>query len=143
MPKAIRTAVLIAALAAGPAPLRPAVPQDVRHETTAINIEVPVRVFKGGRFVDKLSLEDFELTEDGKPQRIEAFYLVKKTIIERHEEERAFAPRTSRHFFLFFEVGDYDPKIAESLDYFVKTVLLPGDNLTLVTPMKTFLWTVL
>jgi len=138
MRKAIRIAVLAAALAADAAPPPPAVPQDVRHETRAVNVEVPVRVFDGGRFVDKLGLEDFELTEDGKPQKIEAFYLVKKTIIERHEEERPFAPRTSRHFFLFFEVGDYDPKIAESLDYFVKTVLLPGDNLTLVTPMKTY-----
>ena len=114
------------------------VPQDIQHETAAINIEVPVRVFKGDTFIDKLTRDDFELYEDGKRQKVEAFYLVKKRIIERQEETRAFAPRTARHFFLFFELGDYDAKIAQALDYFVKTVLLPGDNLTIVTPMKTY-----
>ena len=64
--------------------------QDIRHETRTINIEVPVRVFKGNTFVDKLSLGDFELYEDGKRQKVEALYLVRKTVIERHEEERDF-----------------------------------------------------
>ncbi len=113
-------------------------PQDIQHQTSALNVEVPVRVFRGGSFVDDLAREDFEVLEDGRPQRIEAFYLVKRTIIERREESRDFAPRTARHFFLFFELGEYDAKILEALDYFVKTVLLPGDNLTLVTPMKTY-----
>ena len=112
--------------------------QEIRHEASALNVEVPVRVFKGARFVDGLGLEDFELFEDGRPQKIEAFYLVKKTIIERHEESRDFAPRTARHFFLIFELGDADAQILEALEYFVKTALLPGDNLTLVTPMKTY-----
>ena len=112
--------------------------QNIQHETRTINIEVPVRVFKGDTFIDNLVRDDFELYEDGKRQKVEAFYLVKKRIIERQEETRAFAPRTARHFFLFFELGDYDAKIAQALDYFVKTVLLPGDNLTIVTPMKTY-----
>ena len=112
--------------------------QEIRHEASAVNIEVPVRVFKAGRFVDGLTLADFEVLEDGRPQKIEAFYLVKKTIIERSEEPRAFAPRTARHFYLIFELGDYDARVLEALDYFVKSVLLPGDNLTLVTPLKTY-----
>ncbi len=112
--------------------------QEIRHEASAVNIEVPVRVFKAGRFVDGLTLADFEVLEDGRPQKIEAFYLVKKTIIERSEEPRAFAPRTARHFYLIFELGDYDARVLDALDYFVKSVLLPGDNLTLVTPLKTY-----
>ncbi len=133
-----RIAVLFLVVAAASGISRAVSPQEIQHQTAVLNVAVPVRVFKGDRFVDKLSLGDFELYEDGKRQKIEAFYLVKKTIIERREEEKDFAPRTARHFFLFFEIGDYDPKIGESLDYFVKTVLLPGDNLTLVTPMKTY-----
>ena len=125
-------AAFLAALAAA------ASAQEIRHETSAVNIEVPVRVFKAGRFVDGLTLGDFEILEDGRPQKIEAFYLVKKTIIERSEETREFAPRTARHFYLIFELGDYDARVLEALDYFVKTVLLPGDNLTLVTPLKTY-----
>ncbi len=112
--------------------------QDIQHETTAINIEIPVRVFKGEAFIDNLTLDDFELFEDGKPQTVEAFYLIKKANIERKEAAKEYAPPTARNFYLFFEIGEYDPKIGESLDYFVKTVLLPGDNLTIVTPMKTY-----
>ncbi|MGZ7046619.1 MAG: hypothetical protein ACXVJK_09850, partial [Candidatus Aminicenantales bacterium] len=112
--------------------------QDIRVETKAINIEVPVRVFKGAAFVDNLTIADFEVTDNGLPQRLEAVYLVKKTNIERREENRKFAPRTARHFFLFFELGEFDPKLAEALDYFVGSVLLPEDELTLVTPMKTY-----
>jgi hypothetical protein len=112
--------------------------QEIRHQTSAVNIEVPVRVFRGAAFIDDLTRADFEVLEDGRPQKIEAFYLVKKTIIERRDESRDFAPRTARHFFLFFELGEYDAKVLEAIDYFVKTVLLPGDNLTLVTPLKTY-----
>jgi hypothetical protein len=112
--------------------------QTIQHETRAINIEIPVRVFNAARFVDTLTLDDFEVTDNGRPQKIEAVYLVKKTNIERREENRKFAPRTARHFFLFFELGEFDPRILEALDYFVKGVLLPDDELTLVTPMKTY-----
>jgi VWFA-related protein len=129
-------AVLLALFAGAAAPAAAA--QEIQHETSALNVEVPVRVTKGSRFVDGLGAGDFEILEDGRPQKIEAFYVVKKTIIERHEESRDFAPRTVRHFFLIFELGDADAKILEALEYFVKTVLLPGDNLTLVTPMKTY-----
>src|SRR4030043_483922 len=55
--------------------------QVLRHETTTINIEIPVRVFK---------------------------------------------------------MTEYDPKIREALNYFVDEVLLPGDELVIVTPMKTY-----
>jgi len=112
--------------------------QVLQHETAAVNIEVPVRVFQAGTFVDDLALGDFELFEDGRPQKIEAFYLVKKRIIERQGPARDSVPATTRHFFLFFELGDYDARIDDALDYFVKTVLLPGDNLTIVTPLKTY-----
>lgn len=132
-PVLLSLAVVAAAVSAGGL-----LPQDIRHETTAINIEVPVRVFKGGAFVDDLAMSDFEVLEDGKPQKIEAFYLVKKRVIERREEAKEFSPRTARHFFLFFELGDYDARLTKALDYFVRTVLLPGDNLTIVTPMKTY-----
>jgi len=134
-----RFLVLLAfALAAAAVTAGTPVPQDIQHVTTAVNIEVPVRVFKDGAFVDDLALSDFEVLEDGRPQKIEAFYLVKRRIIERREEAKEFAPRTARHFYLFFELGDYDARLTEALDYFIRTVLLPGDNLTIVTPMKTY-----
>jgi hypothetical protein len=112
--------------------------QVLRHETTTINIEIPVRVFKGDTFIDNLTISDFEVYEDGKLQSLEAVYLVKKTAIERREEAKPFLPDTNRHFYLFFEMTEYDPRIREALSYFVDEVLLPGDELIIVTPMKTY-----
>ena len=57
--------------------------QEIQHETSAINIEVPVRVFTKGKFVEELTIKDFEVFEEGVPQKIEALYLIKKSIIER------------------------------------------------------------
>jgi hypothetical protein len=115
-----------------------AIGQTLQYEKKAINVEVPVRVFRGSSFVDSLTIGDFEVSENGRPQKIEAVYLIKKSNIERREENRKFAPRTARHFFLFFELGEFDPKLLEALNYFVTNVIVPGDELTLVTPMKTY-----
>lgn len=114
------------------------VSQDIQHETKAVNIEIPVRVFDGGRFIDNLKLDDFEVLEDGRPQKIEAVYLVKGTDIARRQETRPFAPDTARNFFLFFEIANITGPIVDTVNYFVRTVLVPGDVLTVVTPLKTY-----
>jgi VWFA-related protein len=129
-----RHSLLLGILLAGA--LLPA--QDIQHVRTAINIEVPVRVFKGEAFVDGLTLADFEVYEDGRLQSLDAVYLVRKTLIERREETTPFAPDTSRHFYLFFEMTEYDARLRDALGYFVDEVLLPGDELFIVTPMKTY-----
>lgn len=112
--------------------------QEIIHESLVINIEVPVRVFKGGQFVDDLTINDFEIYEDGISQEIAAVYLIKKKAVERREENRRFDPETSRNFVLLFQVQDYLPKIEKTLDYFFDNVILPGDNLTVFTPMKSY-----
>jgi len=112
--------------------------QQLAVESNVINVEVPVRVYRGGRFVDHLTINDFDIFEDGKLQRLEAVYLVKKRAIERRDEVRRFVPQTSRSFYLIFEVSDYTAKIGEALDFFVQNVIMPGDSLTIVTPMKTY-----
>ncbi len=116
----------------------PLLAQTIQHETRAVNIEIPVRVFQGERFVDSLTLDDFEIYDDGRLQELEAVYLIKKTAIERREESRPFVPDTGRHFYLFFEMTQYDPRIREALSYFLGEVLLPGDEFVVVTPMKTY-----
>jgi hypothetical protein len=112
--------------------------QEIQHEAVAINIEVPVRVFKSDIFVDTFTIDDFELCEDGKLQEIEAVYLIKKTDIERKEEKTEFAPKTGRQFYLFFEIAYFDPKIEKALEYFIESVLTPMDECTIVTPLKTY-----
>jgi VWFA-related protein len=113
-------------------------PQELSHVTEVINVEVPVRVFDGDRFVDNLTLNDFELYENGVLQKVEAVYLIKKTTVHRREEEKRFAPKTSRSFYLFFEVYEYIPKLYDSVSYFLNNVLNPEDSLVVVTPIKTY-----
>jgi len=129
----VRPVILVLALAAAGI-----AGQEIQHETRTINIEVPVRVFKGSTFVEDLTIADFELLENGRPQTLDAAYLVKRSVVERREDTRAFEPDTGRHFYLFFEMTEYDPKVREALDYFVKRVLAPGDEFVVVTPLKTY-----
>ncbi len=117
----------------------PGVPQQsFIEQSLVINVEVPVRVFKGATFIDDLTIDDFELLEDGIPQKIEACYLVKKRMIQRREEKKKYIPETSRHFYLIFEITDYIPKIEEAVKHFCQNVLIPGDNLVVMTPVKTY-----
>jgi VWFA-related protein len=119
--------------------------QDQQHQAVAINIEVPVRVFQGETFVDTLKIDDFELYEDGVLQKIEAVYLIQKKDIQREESEmptdmarEIFSPQLSRHFVLVFEIIDYLPRVGEAIDLFFKQVIMPGDSLAVVTPLKTY-----
>lgn len=109
-----------------------------QHEVTVINIAVPVRVFDGNRFVDNLKIEDFELFENGILQKIEALYFLDKSRVTRAEEFKTFTPPVSRHFFLLFQMTEYNPKLAEAFDYFFEEVILPEDQLTIMTPMKNY-----
>jgi len=113
-------------------------PQQVTEESVVINIEVPVRVFEGGRFIEDLTIKDFEVFEDGQPQKIEAVYLVKKTSVERSEESRRFSPNTERNFYLFFEINEYDPRLANALNKFIRDEVYPKDNLWIITPDGTY-----
>lgn len=112
--------------------------QELSHDMLVVNIEVPIRVYKGGKFVDSLTLDDFEVYEDGKLQKTEAVYLIKKKNIKRKEEKKRFAPQTSRSFYLLFEVTEYTPRMGEALNYFIQDVLVSGDSLQIVTPVKTY-----
>ncbi|MCJ7681770.1 MAG: hypothetical protein MUP70_13660 [Candidatus Aminicenantes bacterium] len=111
----------------------------LQHEAVAVNIEVPVRVYKGGSFIKDLTMDDFLIYEDGVLQKIDAIYLIQKTDIERKEEEsKAFFPQVSRNFVLLFEIQEYLPRVGDAIDYFFETVIMPGDSLTVVTPMRTY-----
>jgi len=117
-------------------------PQE-EHVERVVSIEVPVRVYKKGRFVRNLSIQDFMLLEDGNPQRIDAVYLINKKTIEREEKhEEAVKTREpeieSRNFVLVFEIRHYLPKLNEVMDYFFNKVMLPGDSLKVYTPVRAY-----
>ena len=116
-----------------------AFPQEAFKEVSlVVNIEVPVRVYVDSTFVDDLTINDFEILEEGISQKIEAVYLIKKMAVERSEEKRRFNPDTKRNYFLFFEVAAYQPRIGEGLEFFIDNVLSPEDDLYITTPLKTY-----
>ena len=112
--------------------------QALQHTVTVLNIEIPVRVFKGGQFVDSLALQDFQVFDNGVPQTVEAVYLVKKADIQREEGAKGGRPQTIRQFVLFFEMTEYVPELETALNLFFANVFLPGDNLIVVTPARSY-----
>jgi len=112
--------------------------QQLSHTATAINVEVPVRVFQGDTFVDHLTINDFEVYENGMLQQVEAVYLIKKTDIRREEGDKAIRPRLGRTFVLLFAMREWLPELADAMGYFIDKVILPGDTLEFVTPVKPY-----
>ncbi len=112
--------------------------KDQQHEVSVINVVVPVRVFEENRFVADLTKEDFEIYENGILQKIEALYLVNKEQIERKEAVMDFEPQLLRNYYLIFQISEYNPRFNETIDYLFEKVLLPGDTLTIMTPMGNY-----
>jgi len=140
-PAVTAAALILACLPTGYPGGRPGASQQtqpLQYDVRVVNIEVPVRVFDGDSFVEDLTIDDFEVLENGVPQRLQAIYLVKKSAVERREEKTPFAPKTDRHFFLFFQIYTWNPKMAEAVRYFIASVLRPGDDLTVVTSVRPY-----
>jgi len=119
--------------------------QEIQHEAVAVNIEVPVRVYDGTKFVGDLTIDDFELYENGILQTVDAVYLINKTSAKREESridtqdnKKIFSPQLSRQFVLIFEVRDVFPEVEEAIRHFFDNVLIPSDKLIVATPLKTY-----
>ncbi len=112
--------------------------QQIAEESLVVNIEVPVRVYNDNLFVDDLTIDDFKIYEDGKIQEIQAVYLVNERNIARKDERKRFSPNTKRNFYLFFEISEYDPRIREAVEYFLKNVIYPGDDLMVISPFSSY-----
>lgn len=112
-----------------------------QHESVVVNIEVPVRVLKKDVLVEGLTLADFEVLEDGVPQKVEAVYLIKdKQVVMEDKAPGAVPPppRSTCHYLLYLNLKEYIPKIGDALDFFFASVLGPKDSLFVVTPVKTY-----
>ncbi len=133
--KKIITLVLVVLLSA---PLIILGQEAFKEISLVVNIEVPVRVYEDENFVGDLAIDDFEVYEDGIPQKIEAVYLIKKTSVERSDEKRRFSPDTQRRYFLVFEIADYSPRLGEALDFFIQNVISPQDVLYFTTPLSSY-----
>jgi hypothetical protein len=107
-----------------------------QHNVLDVNIEVPVRVFKGDMFIDSLTIDDFEVFEDGKPQQLEGLFLIKKIDIKREEGNKEIKPAVARHFVFLLEMTEYLPELGTAMDYFLDHVILPDDSFEVFTPIK-------
>ncbi len=110
----------------------------IQHQVAVVNISVPVRVFDGAKFVETLGLDDFEVREDGVPQRVEAVYLIRGGALKKQEGAPAEpGPETRRNFVLLFQIAEFLPEIDKAIDYFFANVCRPDDIVDIVTPLRT------
>jgi len=129
--------------------------QQIAHNVSVVNIEVAVRVYEGNRFVDNLTIDDFELYENDIPQKIEAIYRIQKSHIvdqgpkvepERNTVEmktgavepiRSPDPKIERRvFLLYFEMEQYPSPMNAAIDYLFENVIGENDTLLIVTPTE-------
>ncbi|MBC7360715.1 MAG: hypothetical protein H5U06_00270 [Candidatus Aminicenantes bacterium] len=99
---------------------------------------VMVRVLKQHNFISNLTVDDFEVLEDGLPRKIEAIYLVDKLNLTRIFEEKRYPISLNKNYFILVQASDYDKKLGEAIDHLINNYFLPGDTLTLITPIKIY-----
>lgn len=123
----------VAVLAPAQEAARPAVPE------TTPRLEIRVRVTgPDGAFLDGLTAADFVLTEDGFEQKIDGLYRVRGRDVLATDSAPPPGPQIApSHFFVLFQAVDYDPKFGEAMQTLFSS-LLPGDTLTLQTPVKSY-----
>jgi VWFA-related protein len=129
----------------------PSAPQQPTFRTGINFVRVDVIVTdRQGNPVTDLRQEDFDVTEDGKPQSIETFRLVKidtatpiettgRAIRTRNDEEVAAANENSRIFVFFLD--DYHVRLGTSMGArrpmaeFVQNQISPNDLLAVMYPL--------
>jgi len=96
-----------------------------------VNVEVPVRVFFKGSPVDGLTKSSFKIFENGKPQKINGFYVRKKKLVETEVPADVIEQKTimnSRYFVLVFKITNYNDALHKGLEYLFKNVLQESDQ---------------
>ena len=109
-----------------------------KYEVTVTNIAVPLSVFEGNQFVTNLNLDDIELTEEGVPQKVLALYLINPAGVEKKGEGQDFDIALRRNYFLLFQITEYNPKLAEAIDFLFQQAIRPGDTVILHTPRQNY-----
>jgi hypothetical protein len=113
--------------------------EPIKESVSVINVEVPVRVFFHGQIVPGLSRDDFEISEDGKLQQINGFYVLRKRIDESGAAGSAVAappPAPGRCFVLVFRTYEFNEQLKSGIDYLFKNILLPNDQVLILANDK-------
>jgi len=99
---------------------------------------IAVRVLQKNNFVRNLSPQDFEVAEDGQVRPIEAIYLVENNRLTRILEGQPRELNLNLNYFIIVQASDYDKKLGDAVNLLVSNYFLPGDTLTLITPLKIY-----
>ncbi|MCX8161108.1 MAG: VWA domain-containing protein [Candidatus Saccharicenans sp.] len=99
---------------------------------------VAVRVLQKNNFVRNLGPQDFEILEDGQSRKIESIYLVENNKLTRLLEERPYQVSLNKNYFIIVQASEYDKKLGDAISLLVNNYFQPGDNLTLITPLKIY-----
>lgn len=114
----------------------PSASQQPTFKSSTALVEVDVTVLdKNGRFVPGLLPEDLSLFEDGKPQKIQQFYMVThdpNRAVVNLAASRTEAEERARRFFVFmFDEGHLSPeslmRVKKGAEDFIRNQMLPGD----------------
>jgi hypothetical protein len=127
--------IFLSCLSATPA--SPSPHQSSQEEVTVTAVEVPVRVFLKGEVVRDMTQDDFEVFENGVPQKITQFEIISRKIAAPAAAaavQPARRPRPPRRLFLLiFNIFDYDKSVGEAVDYFFKDIFQAGDQVVVLT----------
>lgn len=133
-------AIALLTMGAGAQSPQPAAPQQPVFRSTTAVVEVTVIVRdKDGAFVRGLTIDDFEVSEDGAPQQIQTLYLVEgpptaAAVAAGTPAVRAGVapgPQALRSFVFFFDMEHLSPggltRAREAVETFATTRLLKTD----------------
>jgi hypothetical protein len=124
-------AILVLLCLAFSAPLAGQSEEPIKETVSVINVEVPVRVFSDGQSVPGLSKDDFQISEDGKTQQINGFYILHKKL-NASKPASGEAPQTptaaGRYFVLIFRTYKWNEQLEKGLTYLFGNILRPQDQ---------------
>ncbi len=102
-----------------------------QQKVTVIAAEIPVRVYFQGEPLRGLTIDDFELWEDGVQQQIRKLEFFTKKIEESppQREKNREVKRPRRVFLLIFNIFDYQESMGQALDEFLGRYFQPGNQI--------------
>ncbi len=114
--------------------------EPIKESISVVNVEVPVRVFSDGQSVSGLTRDDFEISEGGKPQAINGFYVFHKKIkAEATAEPSPLVTPGGRYFVLIFRTYACNDQIEKGLQYLFQNIFRPDDQLFIMANTRTLM----
>lgn len=103
--------------------------EPIKEAVSVVNVEVPVRVFFSGHSVAGLAKEDFQISEDGKPQVINGFFAMHKRMQAAAAGGPAVERPAGRYFVLVFHTYDCNSQLEDGIATLFRDILRPDDQL--------------